>query len=255
MIECGSLEYAQARLQSRHGQRVDEAAWRRIEVVREFAPLLELARSTALRPWLIGITVDSGAQQIETVLRAHWQALVREIVSWMPGAWQGALAWCEVLPDLAPLQHLARGIEPAAWMPADDTWRELCTAPPQTRLAVLRDGPMAALAHAWAQPETIGRAWLAEFGRRLPRASGDAGDSLAQLMRTLREHQSAFGDAAAGQGWLLRAALHARLSLLLRRAALEPAAAFAHLALCALDLERLRAELLRRALFPRWKVA
>jgi hypothetical protein len=31
--------------------------------------------------------------------------------------------------------------------------------------------------------------------------------------------------------------------------------AFIHVALCALDLERLRAELLRRLLFRRWKLA
>jgi len=65
VIECGSLDYAQARLQARHGQRVDEAAWRRIETMREFAPLLELARGTALRPWLVGIAADSTAHRIE----------------------------------------------------------------------------------------------------------------------------------------------------------------------------------------------
>jgi hypothetical protein len=45
------------------------------------------------------------------------------------------------------------------------------------------------------------------------------------------------------------------LSLLLRRATLEPAAAFIHVAISALDLERLRGELLSRALFPRARVA
>ena len=41
----------------------------------------------------------------------------------------------------------------------------------------------------------------------------------------------------------------------MRRATLEPAAASIHLALTALELERLRGELLLRALFPRWKPA
>ena len=66
---------------------------------------------------------------------------------------------------------------------------------------------------------------------------------------------SAFAAAAPGTGALLRRTLQARLALLLRRATLEPAAVFIHLALSALDWERLRAELLRRAWFPRWKVA
>ena len=43
----------------------------------------------------------------------------------------------------------------------------------------------------------------------------------------------------------LRQSLRARLSLLWRRATLEPALAFIHVALCAIDLERLRGELLR----------
>jgi hypothetical protein len=249
------LEYAQARLQARHGQRVDEAGWRRIEVVREMAPLLELARGTALRPWLVGIGADSSEHRIEAALCGHWRAQVAEVVAWMPVPWQPPLAWCAVLPDLAPLQHLARGGEPAAWMRDDGTWRELCAARAQERRAVLGAGPLAALAVAWSLPRSIGQAWQAEWQRRLPRPLSDAGDALAALVRMLLDHSAAFAGATAGEGWLLRGALRARLSLLLRRAALEPAAAFIHLALCALDLERLRAELLRRVLFPRSKVA
>jgi hypothetical protein len=255
VIECGSLEYAWGRLQARHGQRAGEPAWRRIEVMRDFAPLLELARSTALRPWLDGITADSSDAQIETTLRGHWRALVAEVGGWMPQAWQAAVAWCAVLPDLAPLQHLARGGEPTPWMDDDDTWRELCAAQPKDRAALLAAGPLSALAVSWAMPQTLGEAWLDEWQRRLPAPLGNAGEALPQVVRTLVDHRAAFAGAAAGQGWLLRGALSARLSLLLRRAAVEPAAAFIHLALCALDLERLRAELLRRALFPRWKVA
>jgi hypothetical protein len=255
VIECGSLEFAQARLQARHGQRVDAAAWRRIETMREFAPLLEIARGTALRPWLVGIGADSAADRIEATLRGHWRATVGEVVGWMPGPWQPPLAWCAVLPDLAPLQHLARGGEAAAWIAGDATLGELCAAQPQARAALLGAGPFAALAVAWTLPQTMATAWRAEWQRRLPRPLGDAGDALGQLVGTLDDHAAAFAGAASAQGWQLRGALYARLSLLLRRAALEPAAAFIHVALCALDLERLRGELLRRVLFRRWRVA
>jgi hypothetical protein len=255
VIECGSFEYAHARLHARHGQRADEAAWRRIEVIREFAPLLEVARTGALRPWLVGITADSSAHQVEAILRGHWRALVDERAAWMPLPWHGAVQWCAALPDLALLQHLARGGEPAAWVHDDATWRELCAAQPQARAAVLGAGPYAALAAAWSTPQSLGCAWYDEWQGRMPQPLGDAGDTLEPLVRVLLDHYHAFADADAGQGWLLRGALHARLSLLFRRAALEPAAAFIHLALCALDLERLRAELLRRLLFPRWQVA
>lgn len=255
MIECGSLEYAHARLHARHGQRLDAAAWRRIEVMRDFAQLLELARGTALQPWLVGITADSDVHRVEAVLRRHWRALVDEGVAWMPAEWQPALAWCALLPELALLQHLARGGAPAAWMEHDERWRALCAAPPAARQAVLAAGPAADLAGAWPLPQSLGAAWLDAWQRRLPRPLGDAQDMLARLVQLLIEHRRAFAEAEPSQGWLLRSALQARLTLLLRRAALEPAAVFAHLALCALDLERLRAELLRRALFRRWKAA
>jgi hypothetical protein len=255
MIECGSLEYAHARLHARHGQRLDEAGWRRIEAMRELAALLELARSTALQPWLVGISADSSVHHIEATLRGHARALVDEVVAWMPAPWQSALAWCAVLPDLAPLQHLARGGEPAPWMQRDDAWRELCAAEPAERAAVLAAGLRAALAPAWPAPQTLAQAWHTEWQRRLPRPVGDADNPLGQVVRTLLAHRKAFAESTPGQAWPLRGALRARLSMLLRSAALEPAAAFIHLALCALDLERLRAELVRRVLFPRWKVA
>jgi hypothetical protein len=255
VIDCGSLEYAHARLHARHGERLDEAAWRRIEVIRDFAPLLEGARAGALRPWLVGITADSSVHQVEAALRGHWRALVDERLAWMPLSWQRALRWCAVLPDLALLQHLARGGEPSTWMHDDPSWRELCAAQPQARAAVLGAGPYATLAGAWSAPEALGRAWHDEWQRRLPRPLSDAGDALPRLVHVLLDHRRAFVDAAPSEGWLLRGALRARLALLFRRAALQPAAAFIDLALCALDLERLRAELLRRVLFPRWQVA
>jgi hypothetical protein len=52
-----------------------------------------------------------------------------------------------------------------------------------------------------------------------------------------------------------RRALGSRLTHLYRRATLEPAVAFVFLALSALDMERLRGELLRRAIFPSIEMA
>ena len=248
MIECGSLEYAQARLQARHGQRASEAVWQRLETAREFPALLDAAARSALRPWLAGITAGSPAHRIEAVLRAHWRACVAEVAGWMPPAWRPALAWCVVLPDLPLLQHLARGGATAPWMQDDPAYRALFTAASGRRAGALAEGPFAPLAPAWSAPETLARAWRAEWQRRLPPARGD---SLGPVVQALQRHGAAFGGAPAGTGWLLRRALQTRLQLLMRRAALEPAAAFIHLALCALDVERLRAELLGRVLFPR----
>jgi len=221
----GSLPYALARLGARHGQRPDEAAWRRIEGLRGYAPALEETRRTALRAWLVGITADSSASQVEGTLRVQAQSMVHEVADWMDPAWRAAVEWCAVLPDLAALQHVARGGAAPTWLDA---------APEGL-----------ALDH----PRALGQAWFAEWQRRLPRRADIEGedDALPAFAALLRQQ-------LAG-GLAQRAALRARLILLLRRAGLQPAAVFIHLALSALDWERLRAELLRRAWFPRWKVA
>jgi hypothetical protein len=255
VIECGSIEYAQARLQSRHGRRATEVLWQQLESTREFGALLDAARAGPLRPWVAGITAQSSAPEIETVLLAHWHAAAAEVVAWMPGPWHDALAWCAVLPELPVLQHLARGGAPDAWMQRDPRWRELCTAPPGERAATLAHSPWRALACAWSVPDTLTHAWQAEWRRRLPQPLHDADDSLHAVVATLRLHGAAFAAATPGPGTQLRRALQARLSLLMRRATLEPAAAFIHLALSALELERLRGELLGRRLFPNAKVA
>jgi hypothetical protein len=255
VIDCGSLEYTHARVHARHGQRLDAADWRRIEVLRDFAPSLELARATALRPWLVGITADSGVPQIEAALRRHWRSLVDEVAGWMPAAWRPAIVWCAWLPDLALLQHLARGGEPPLWLRSDEVWRDLAVAPAPARASVLAAGPVGVLAGAWPTPHTLGRAWLTAWRHRLPQRSVDSGQTLDQLVHVLLEHARTFAVAAPSQGWSMRGALQTRLLQLLRASALQPASAFVHIALCALDLERLRAELLRRVIFRNWKVA
>lgn len=255
MIECGSLEYAQARLQSRHGQRAGEAAWQRLETAREFTALLEAGRHSPLRPWLVGITAPGTSQQIEAVLRGHWRAGVAEVAGWMPVAWQPAIRWCALWPDLPALQHLARGGEVAPWMRDDPELRALCAVPASERPAALAAGPFARLAGAWPTPDSLAGAWHAEWQRRLPQPLGGPQDSLHQVAAAVLKHGAAFAAAPPGPGWLLRRSLQERLALLLRRAALEPAAAFIHVALSALDLERLRGELLGRALFAHRSVA
>lgn len=254
IIECGSIEFAQARIGARHGERLRETDWQRIEVLREFGPLLELMRATSLRPWLAGIDASSDSHRVESALRQRWRGVVSEVAGWMPDRWRPAIAWWATLADVASLQHLARGEEPPAWLRDDDAWRELCAAQPAARSARLAEGPLAALAAAWSEPQALPQLWQAEWRRRWPdRRHHD--DELEPLAHAWIAHARRFGAATSGEGWLLRGSLRAQLALLLRRAALQPAVAFIHLALCAIDLERLRAELLRRVVFARWKAA
>jgi hypothetical protein len=246
----GSLEYAQARLSARYGQRPDEIAWRRIEHLRELPALLDAARGSPLSAWLAGIGPASTPHQIERILREHWRALVAEVAAWMPDAWQPAVRWCAVAADLAVAQHVARGGAALPWMPEDAVYRDLCEREAAGVVTAPTDGPLAPLRAAWPEPARLPHAWRAEWRRRLPARTGGDVTLLDELGRALHRHLAAFHDPAVRDGWPLRRALEARLVLLFRRAMLDPAAAFIYLALAALDVERLRGELVRRAAFP-----
>ena len=255
MIEAGSLEYAHARLGARFGERPDELAWRRIEMIRDIGAMLDAARASPLGAWIGEIGPDADAHAVELALRAHLRERVTTIATWMPSAWRASIEWCAVLIDLPVLQHLARGGAPPQWLREDPL------------AAALREGgfaqggpirgeagPASLLAAGRADPDRLGRLWRAEWIRRLP-VRITAAALLPELVRLLAAHAAAFREPLQVDGWALRRALHARLTQLFRRATLEPAAAFMFLALSALDCERLRGEILRRVVFPRLPLA
>ncbi len=250
IIAAGSLEYAQARLSARYGERPDEIAWRRIEHVRTFPALLDAARTSALGAWLSGIGPGSTPHEIEEAMRGHWRDLVMEVASWMPDDWHSAVRWCAMLVDLPVLQHLARGGAAMPWMREDAVYRDLCERESAGFGTAPASGPLASLAAAWSDPDRVGQLWLAEWKRRIP--DGDSGDPLLQqaVGRALASHLAALRDPSLRTSTALRRALQTRLEALFRRAMLDPAAAFVFIALSALDLERFRGELLRRAAFP-----
>lgn len=217
MMRSGDLEYALARIAARMGERPTEAAWRSIAVLRDFPAFVDAARHGPLRRWMVGIGRETDAHAIEAALRGNWRALAAEVRLWMPEEWQAAIEWATDLADLPLALHLARGEPPPPWMRDDSTYPELG-----------RD------------PVAVMQAWHDEWQRRVPRsAHGDA--ILRELARLVRSEA--------------RRALASRLTHLYRRATLEPAAAFIFLALSALDMERLRGELLRRAIFPSIEMA
>jgi hypothetical protein len=250
MIEAGSLEYAHARLGARFGARPDELAWRRIEMIRDLATMLDAARATPLADWLGEIGPDAGSHAIEIALRARLRDRVHAIAGWVPPYWRAAIEWCALLPDLPLLQHLARGGAAPPWLHDD----ALGAALRDGESAHADAGPVFLLAEAKRNPDRIAAVWRAEWLRRLP-VPVAASPFLADVIALLTEHAAAFRDPLQVGGRTLRRALHARLSQLFRRAMLTPASAFIFLALSALDCERLRGELLRRVMFPRSPLA
>jgi hypothetical protein len=149
--------------------------------------------------------------------------------------------------DLPLLLHLARGGSPPAWARADPALQPLLEIQPGARA----DPRARLLAGARIDPGSLLGQWTAEWRRRLPPGAGRA-EIEGRLLPLLERHARSFGAPQAVDGWALRRALQERLVGVLRRALVEPAAAFAFLALEALEFERLRAELVARAAFAHW---
>jgi hypothetical protein len=250
VIDIASLEYTQARLQARNAQRPSQATWGRMQASRGMRALLDAARDSALRPWVAGLTAQTSVHEIEAALRAHWRSLVVEVSSWMPIEWQGSVRWCAVLADLPTLQYLFQGGVPLPWMHNDPVYRPICDEPMQARAGALSVGALAPLAKAWDDPVRLLAAWRAEWRRRCPRGLASESAFIDEFERTLSNHLEQFVAATTAEAWLLRQALEARLRIFFRRAVLDAAAVFAFLGLSAIDLERLRGELARRAAFP-----
>jgi hypothetical protein len=242
VIEAGSLEYAHARLSARFGNRADEAAWRRIETIRDIGPMLDAVRASPLAAWVARFPADAGPHAVERAMRSHLRERATAIAAWMPPAWRAATAWCAMLVDLPLLQHLARGGAAPRWLDDEE---------PAHREALLA---FLAIAAVKADPDRLGRAWREAWQRRLPERNGASG-LLAEFTRLIDAHLAAFADPGLVDGWAERRRLQAGLARMFRRATLDPAVAFIFLALSALDFERLRGEILRRIAFPRLPLA
>lgn len=116
----------------------------------------------------------------------------------------------------------------AAWLPPD--WHPL--------LSRCADG---------AQQPWLPLRWLADLQQQLPKLDADARAESDRLVRALRTHIQSFSSAAAGNGWPLRESLQAMLEHANASQPLSAVTLLRGLLLLALDYERLRGELLRRA--------
>lgn len=244
----GSLELAHARIAARWGARADEALWRRIETTRALEGVLALVRCGPLAGWVGGLDAEAGPQAVDAQLRAHWQAEVAAVAAWLPEAWQPALRWCATGIDLPLRQHRLRGGAVPAGVAVVDT-------PVQRHDGGKRPGAGdAAGPPDPAGADTVWPDWLATLRRLLPEGRGRATIE-RQLLPLAERHLQAFGHPAAVDGWALRRQFADQLVRLWRRHPAEPVGGFIHLVLTALEGERLRGELVRRAAFPAGRLA
>lgn len=210
-MSASEFAYAQARLQARHAERPDEGLWMRLRATTSYAAFLSAAASTVLRGSIAHLHTSHDARDIERSLHADFRERVDEIASWLPDRWQPATRFVAELP-LVPfvLEKLGRdGVDRHALVGWQVRWQTLWPSMPRAELRAL-------------------------------------GALHAALSSHFRDMASADSQS---DGWLLRAELASQLERLFRAEREQPAPVFCHLALTALDLERLRGALLRRLLF------
>jgi len=245
-----SWSYVQARLQARHGERLDEGEWRALEAARSLDNFIDRSRATALGRFSERLSNGTSSHAIEGALRNGWRDYVAEVASWCAPEWRPAILWCTTLPDLPAFAALLRGEAPR-WVQQDAVlaaYFELAQG------AVIKS-PLDALLPGAKREATITARWFVHWRSLWPQGARErrALTALADAVRAnvARLDFAAPQDTSAGY----RRALAQSVTRMFRRHGASPVAVFCHLTLVALDLERLRGGLARRALFAPGKEA
>jgi hypothetical protein len=243
---------AQARVQARHAELVAAPSWQFLQGVGDYEAFLERARGTALRRWIRPIGPQTGHHEIEASLRGQLRGYLREVASWMPGPWQPAVLWLLLLVDLPAIYHLVRGEAALPWMSQDPEIKPYAVEDAGARQRMLRESPWGPLVQRWEGGQSPRGAWVELWQAQWPDSPRGCRGPLLGLYFTIERHLEGLGELPPGQpAWKAWEALQGRMARYFRRQGGQPAAVFAHLALVALELERLRAELVTRALYGR----
>jgi hypothetical protein len=237
--------YAQARMQSRFGQRADEQVWLRLHNVLDLASYLQVAQQTPLRPWVLGVGASHNSHEIELALRQKYRQHVDEVASWMPTDWRMPLQWSKRLLDLPTLQYLLADGIAMQWMKSDPEISAFTVEDPALRLQVMRVAGYDSLVNAWQQGNSMFTGWLSYWKELRPRTTA-FNNGLQNIEILLHRQLQMQTNADLDTDYDV---LTDSLRILFRRYAFQPAAAFAYLAIIALDIHHVRSDLMQRQLF------
>jgi hypothetical protein len=250
MLLEGNVEYALARVQSQYGDRPDGSEWRRLEGSQDLGQYLETARSSMFGPWISTLDRSREVHVIERTLRGAWRSYVSRVARWHPGRWQPWLNWLEWLPTLGLIARLEHAGPVPAWLLADPMLETAARGVSAERPVDVKGTALAVFEPAIAGRVPLADLWLARWRELRPPVDASTERLLAAVCRAVQEHARMLALEGA-DGVALRDQLRERLTKLFRAAAGTVAATLCHLALMALDFERLRGGLVNRSLFSR----
>ena len=239
--------YAQTRLQARHGLRPGDAVWQRLASAGDFANYLAAARRTPLLPWIDGIQSAETSHALESHLRQQFRHYIDDVAHWLPIEWRASVQWIGQLPDLPALQFILQTETAPAWMYDDANLVQFTSDNVSALPETLLGSAHAYLGKAWQEGIPLYEAWYDQWQRLWPAKTG-LRSGLIHIGRLVRQHLlNEQSTTLPANDHLTTLAME--LNAAFRRYSFKPAAACAHLGLVALDLERLRGELVQRASF------
>ena len=241
--------YVQARIQSRYGSRAKTDVWLKLHTIDDPGSYLQVARQTPLRPWVLGINSTHNSHSVELALRQKYRAHIDEVARWMPGAWQNPIRWIKRLADLPVLQYLAEGSEPINWMKSDPAIDGLTANDPALRLQAMRDSGCTSLVEAWQQDDLLIAGWLKHWNNICPDNKAFK-QGLYQMELLLHSQNQLSARQADTRLSVEYSDIEIRLRRIFRHYSFQPAAVCAYLASIAIDVQRIRSDLMQRMLFP-----
>ena len=249
MSDVAQFAYMQARVQARHGMRPDALVWRRLQGTASLGSYLQAAQGTTLSPWVAGLLTSHSSHQIEQALRGQFRNYIDQVAHWLPPRWSGYIHWISQLPDLPAVQHLLGGEAAPAWMLEDARLRRFASENVSVRNEALLDSVWRYQVLARQRGVPPGDAWFENWQHQWP-GPVRLHAGMTRLATLLQAHLNALRTNHHHVAAEQRVTLLHQLQAVFRRYSFQPAAACAHLALVALDLETLRADLVSRVLFP-----
>jgi hypothetical protein len=247
--------YQQGRLQARHGARLTESQWRHFAGTQLLGGYLQSMRRTALEPWVRRLSEGATHHAIELALRVRWRGYVAELAGWQTDGWADAVAWVDRLTDLPVALELCRAGQLGPWAEDDPVYGDWVRHESGYQEPMARDlGPD--ILAACAEGRDPLPAWQAAWRAHWPAMEDRVRRGLEVLISVADEHRVAMASATEPvAGGALASAVEKELNRLFRAYARTPVALFAHLGMVTLDMERLRAALVQRALYPAERAA
>jgi len=107
----------------------------------------------------------------------------------------------------------------------------------------------APLIQVWQSGTTLPDAWVQHWQSLWYEQNTTNTQPLLQLIAILNQHLNLFRQSSLLHTWQARQTLNNQLTHMFRKYTFQPIASFIHLALVALDIERLRGDIMQRSLF------